>query len=262
MSSPESWTTRGKDHPKAHLSGPGAGQVWHRVQERGAERGEDFRAGVQIATLDPPSRDSKNAIAWPASRTQPACSAPVTSSHSPVMPQVRDAAASSKTRPVTTGAQAIPSTTSGFSCAPGVLGHRSVNKNDSTQHSRQMRHTSSGEVADHCAQQVRDVFHHATHAHGRRLATHLIEHLPTCPIPEFARLGRTLRMWKDALDAYFDTGGASNAPHRSRQRTLSNEADAPPEATATPPTTSSECSSSQEAQMPPPTHNSEELEYS
>ena len=43
-------------------------------------------------------------------------------------------------------------------------------------------------------------------------ATHLIESLPACSIPEIARLGRTLRKWKDALDAYFDTGGASNGP--------------------------------------------------
>ena len=46
--------------------------------------------------------------------------------------------------------------------------------------------------------------------------------------------------------------GASNAPHRSHQRTLSNQAEKPPEATATPTTTNSECSSSPEAQMPPP----------
>ena len=52
--------------------------------------------------------------------------------------------------------------------------------------------------------------------------------------------------------------GASNAPHRSHQRTLSNQAEKPPEATATPPTTNSECSSSPEAQMPPPALNSEE----
>ena len=63
--------------------------------------------------------------------------------------------------------------------------------------------------------------HQATPAQGRRLAAHLVERLPTCPIPEIASLGRTLRKWKDALDAYFDTGGASNAPHRSHQRTLS-----------------------------------------
>ena len=70
----------------------------------------------------------------------------------------------------------------------------------------------SVEVAYRCAQQVRDVFHQATPAHGQRPAAHLIESLPACPIPEIARLGRTLRKWKDALDAYFDTGGASNGP--------------------------------------------------
>ena len=43
-------------------------------------------------------------------------------------------------------------------------------------------------------------------------ATHLIERLPACPIPEIARLGRTLRKWKDAFLAYFDTDGASNGP--------------------------------------------------
>jgi len=80
----------------------------------------------------------------------------------------------------------------------------------------------SVEVAYHFAQQVRDVFHQATPAHGRHLAAHLIQRLPACPIPEIARLGRTRRKWKDALDAYFETGGASNAPHRSHQRTLSN----------------------------------------
>ena len=68
------------------------------------------------------------------------------------------------------------------------------------------------EIAYHCAQQVQDVFHQATPAQGRRLAAHLVESLPTCPIPEIARLGRTLRKWKDALDAYFDTGGTSSGP--------------------------------------------------
>ena len=58
--------------------------------------------------------------------------------------------------------------------------------------------------------QVREVFHQAIPAQGRRLAARLIERLPACPIPEIARLGRTLRKWKDALDAYFDTDGASN----------------------------------------------------
>ena len=70
----------------------------------------------------------------------------------------------------------------------------------------------SVEVAYLLTQQVREVFHQATPAHGRHLATRLIERLPRCPIPEIARLGRTLRKWKDAFLAYFDTGGASNGP--------------------------------------------------
>ena len=76
----------------------------------------------------------------------------------------------------------------------------------------------SVEVAYLLTQQVREVFHQATSAQGRRLAARLVERLPTCPIPEIARLGRTLRKWKDAFLAYFDTSGASNAPHRSHQR--------------------------------------------
>ena len=76
----------------------------------------------------------------------------------------------------------------------------------------------SVEVAYHCAQQVRDVFHQATPAQGRRLAACLVARLPMCPIPAIARLGRTLCNWKDLLDAYFDIGGASNVPHRSHRR--------------------------------------------
>ena len=37
--------------------------------------------------------------------------------------------------------------------------------------------------------QVREVFHQDTPAQGQRLAAHLIESLPACPIPEIARLG-------------------------------------------------------------------------
>jgi len=54
------------------------------------------------------------------------------------------------------------------------------------------------------------VFHQPTPARGRRLAEQLIEKLPSCPIPEIARLGKTLRSWKTAFLAYFDTAGASN----------------------------------------------------
>ena len=143
-------------------------------------------------------------------KTQPASSMPFTSSSSLATLQVRCVAASSKTRPVTADAQAIPSTKSGFSCAPHT-------RKLTPRQQERLRAAFvadeahiSVEVAYHCAQQVRDVFHQATPAQGRRLATRLIERLPACPIPEIARLGRTLRKWKDALDAYFDTSGASN----------------------------------------------------
>jgi len=52
-----------------------------------------------------------------------------------------------------------------------------------------------------------------------RLGGPLVERLPTCPMPEIAGLGRTLRTWKNAHLASFDTGGASNTPHRSHQQT-------------------------------------------
>ncbi len=47
-------------------------------------------------------------------------------------------------------------------------------------------------------------------AAGRRLAEKVIDTLPTCPIPEIARLGRTLRAWREQVLAYFTTGGVSN----------------------------------------------------
>ncbi len=44
---------------------------------------------------------------------------------------------------------------------------------------------------------------------GRELAEQAVDGFPSCPIPEIARLGRTLRQWKDAFLAYFDTDRAS-----------------------------------------------------
>ena len=47
---------------------------------------------------------------------------------------------------------------------------------------------------------------------SRSLTKRLIKRLLACPIPEIARLGRTLRKRKDAFLAHFNTGGASNGP--------------------------------------------------
>ena len=175
-----------------------------------AERGEDFRAGVRIATLDP-FQGYKNAID---DQLQDATSVPgachIVKLAGGALDEVR--------RRV----------------QQDTLGHRG-RKGDPLYQIRLLLRASrdrltkrqkerlreafvadeahiSVEVAYLLTQQVREVFHQATPAQGQRLAVRLIESLPACPIPEIARLGRTLRKWKDAFLAYFDTGGASNGP--------------------------------------------------
>ncbi|QTX06227.1 ISL3 family transposase [Agromyces archimandritae] len=65
-------------------------------------------------------------------------------------------------------------------------------------------------VAWQCAQQLRSAYHQKDLAEGRRIAEQVLESFHTCPIPEIARLGRTLRRWRDAFLAYFTTGRSSN----------------------------------------------------
>ena len=48
-----SWTTRGKDHPTARLSGPGPGQVWHRTQELAGRARKRLPCGGANRRLDP-----------------------------------------------------------------------------------------------------------------------------------------------------------------------------------------------------------------
>jgi len=202
--------TRGGDHPTARLVDlvPGRSGTMH--ENWLAERGEDFRAGVRIATLDP-FQGYKNAID---DQLQDATSV-LDAFH--IVKLAGDALDEVRRR-----------------VQQDTTGHRG-RKGDPLYQIRNLLRTSrdrltkrqqerlraaftadeahiSVEVAYHCAQQVRDVFHQDTPAQGRRLAAHLVESLPTCPIPEIARLGRTLRKWKDAFLAYFDTAGASNGP--------------------------------------------------
>jgi transposase len=65
------------------------------------------------------------------------------------------------------------------------------------------------DLAWQCYQQLRSIYH-ATATEGRRIAETVIASSPTCPIPEVARLGRTLKAWKAQVLAYFDTSGVSN----------------------------------------------------
>jgi transposase len=67
-------------------------------------------------------------------------------------------------------------------------------------------------VAWQAAQRLRAVYHTEHLAEGRRQAEQLLEQLHTCPIPEVARLGRTLRSWRSEFLTYFDTDRVSNGP--------------------------------------------------
>ena len=66
------------------------------------------------------------------------------------------------------------------------------------------------ELAWRCAQQVRSAYHQDSHTAGRVIAEKILASFTTCPIPEVARLGRTLKQWRTEFLGYFDTDGASN----------------------------------------------------
>jgi transposase len=66
------------------------------------------------------------------------------------------------------------------------------------------------ELAWSCAQQVRSAYHQDSHAAGRAIAEKILASFTSCPIPEVARLGRTLKQWRSEFLGYFDTNGASN----------------------------------------------------
>ena len=65
-------------------------------------------------------------------------------------------------------------------------------------------------IAWGCYQRLRSIYHQRTSAAGKQFAADPIAILPTCPIPEVARLGWTLRAWRAQVLACFDTGAVSN----------------------------------------------------
>lgn len=62
------------------------------------------------------------------------------------------------------------------------------------------------------AQDLAKVYTSSTAPLGKDRATAVIHAALTCPVPEVARLGRTLTTWKQEVLAYFTTDGASNGP--------------------------------------------------
>ncbi len=65
------------------------------------------------------------------------------------------------------------------------------------------------DLAWQCAQQLRSAYKQTDKSEGRKIAERIVASFPSCPIPEVARLGRTLRRWKEAFLAYFTTGATN-----------------------------------------------------
>jgi transposase len=65
-------------------------------------------------------------------------------------------------------------------------------------------------IAWQCAQQLRSAYKAAKLSEGKKIAEKVLASFPTCPIPEIKRLGKTLKRWREAFLAYFDTHRASN----------------------------------------------------
>jgi transposase len=59
-------------------------------------------------------------------------------------------------------------------------------------------------------------------AQARARAGQLITDLRECPIPELARLGRTLHAWRDELCAHFDHPDVSNGPTENLNLKIKN----------------------------------------
>jgi transposase len=72
------------------------------------------------------------------------------------------------------------------------------------------------------AQQVMALYQLDDPAQARARAAELMTALRTCPIPELARLGRTLHIWRDELVAHFDHPSVSNGPTENLNLKIKN----------------------------------------
>jgi transposase len=81
-----------------------------------------------------------------------------------------------------------------------------------------------GEVALAWAiiQRVMALYQQGDPDQARAQAAELVTALGTCPIPELARLGRTLHAWRDELVARFDHPGVSNGPTENLNLKIKN----------------------------------------
>jgi transposase len=146
------------------------------------ERGQAFRSGVAVATLDP-FRGYKNAIDDELERRPSPSSTPSTSSSSPRRSSTTCGAGSSRTPAATAAAVTTRCTGSATSCAPARnLTDRQRARLTRRVHRRRDEHVEV-EVAWLCAQQVRSVYHQDTPAAGKAIAEKILELVHLVPDP-------------------------------------------------------------------------------
>jgi len=201
-------TPDGDGTPRARLLDLVPGRSGKAYSDWLEERGEDFRDGVAVATLAP-FHGYKNAID----------------------DQLEDAiAVLDAFHVVKLGTQAVDEVRRRVQ--QEIHGHRG-RKNDplygirmilrcgaekltDRQRARLDRAIAADERHDEvyvawlCAQQLRSAYKAKSPVEGRRIAEKVLASLPTCPIPEIKRLGKTLKHWRQAFLAYFETGRANN----------------------------------------------------
>jgi transposase len=172
------------------------------------ERGDDFRTGVQVATLDP-FHGYKNAIDDQLEDARAVLDAfHVVKLAVDVVDEVR---------------RRIQQDTLGHRGRAGdpLFGIRNILRaGQENLTERQLTRLETAftaredhvevEVAYRCAQQLRSAYHQDRLADGRTIAETVIETFHTCPIPEVARLGKTLRRWRSEFLCYFNTHRSSN----------------------------------------------------
>ncbi len=202
-------TPDGDGKPRARLLDLVPGRSGKVYSDWLAERGQEFRDGVVVATLDP-LHGYKNAID----------------------DQLEDAVAVLDAfHVVKLGTQAVDEVRRRVQ--QEIHGHRG-RKNDPLYGIRTILRCGQEKLTDRhrarldraiaaderhdevllawqCAQKLRPAYQAKSTVKGRRIAEELIRSLPTCPIPEIRRLGKTLKQWRAAFLAYFDTARANNS---------------------------------------------------
>ncbi|EWS99606.1 transposase [Intrasporangium oryzae NRRL B-24470] len=172
------------------------------------ERGEDFRAGVQVATLDP-FHGYKNAIDDQLDEAASVLDAfHVVKLGGQALDEVR---------------RRVQQTIHGHRGRKGdpLYGIRNILRLGLEHLSEKQRARITAafaaderhdevDIAWQAIHQLRSAYTAKDLAAGKTIALKVLDSFPSCPIPEIARLGRTLSKWRTEFLAYFDTARSSN----------------------------------------------------